>query len=89
MSLLNDIYSDDDGRSIFEVATDVTTLNRVARAWVKRRAETVISQFGSTDRRTGGGNDGCLQASRDDLNHCCGKVRLLFPDNVGRNTSLS
>ena len=44
MSLLDDIYGDDN-RSVLEVATDISSPNRVARSWVKHRIEGVISQL--------------------------------------------
>ncbi|MDC2985009.1 hypothetical protein OAZ80_01650 [bacterium] len=43
MSLLDDIYGDDN-RAVIEIATDISSPNRVARSWVKHRIEGVISQ---------------------------------------------
>ena len=44
MSLLDDIYGDDN-RTVIEIATDISSPNRVARSWVKHRTEGVISQL--------------------------------------------
>ena len=44
MSLLDDIYGDDN-RTVIEIATDISSPNRVARSWVKHRIEGVISQL--------------------------------------------
>ena len=44
MSLLDDIYGDDN-RAVIEIATDISAHNRVARSWVKHRIEGVISQL--------------------------------------------
>lgn len=44
MSLLDDIYGDDN-RTVIEIATDISLPNRVARSWVKHRIEGVISQL--------------------------------------------
>ena len=44
MSLLDDIYGDDN-RAVIEIATDISSPNRVARSWVKHRIESVISQL--------------------------------------------
>ena len=44
MSLLDDIYGDDN-RAVIEIATDISSPNRVARSWVKHRIEGVISQL--------------------------------------------
>ena len=44
MSLLDDIYGDDN-RSVLEVALDQATPNRISRAWVRHRIEEVIGQL--------------------------------------------
>ena len=44
MSLLDDIYGDDN-RSVLEVALDQATPNRISRAWVRHRVEEVIGQL--------------------------------------------
>ena len=44
MSLLDDIYGDDN-RSVLEVALDQATPNRISRAWVCHRVEEVIGQL--------------------------------------------
>ena len=44
MSLLDDIYGDDN-RSVLEVALDQATPNRISRAWVRHRVEEVIGQI--------------------------------------------
>ena len=44
MSLLDDIYGDDN-RSVLEVALDQATPNRISRVWVRHRIEEVIGQL--------------------------------------------
>ena len=44
MSLLDDIYGDDN-RTVLEVALDQATPNRISRAWVRHRVEEVIGQL--------------------------------------------
>ena len=44
MSLLDDIYGDDN-RSVLDVALDQATPNRISRAWVRHRVEEVIGQL--------------------------------------------
>lgn len=44
MSLLDDIYGDDN-RSVLDVALDQATPNRISRAWVRKGIEEIISQL--------------------------------------------
>ena len=44
MSLLDDIYGDDN-RSVLDIALDQATPNRISRAWVRHRVEEVIGQL--------------------------------------------
>ena len=44
MSLLDDIYGDDN-RSVLDVALDQATPNRISSAWVRHRVEEVIGQL--------------------------------------------
>ena len=44
MSLLDDIYGDDN-RSVLEVALDQATPNLISKAWVRHRVEEVIGQL--------------------------------------------
>ena len=44
MSLLDDIYGDDN-RSVLDVALDQATPNRISKAWVRHRVEEVIGQL--------------------------------------------
>ena len=44
MSLLDDIYGDDN-RSVLDVALDQATPNRISKAWVRRRVGVVINQL--------------------------------------------
>ena len=46
MSLISDLYPDDKGQSVLQVAAcESHTPTRVARSWVKHRIEEVIGQL--------------------------------------------
>ena len=44
MCIRDSIYGDDN-RTVIEIATDISSPNRVARSWVKHRIEGIISQL--------------------------------------------
>ena len=43
MSLLDDIYGDDN-RTVIEIATDISSPNRVARSWVFQRVTEALEE---------------------------------------------